>query len=71
MRKVLFGLVAVSCVGFAGVGCAPAEQETTGAGAAMSSTAEVAKCETCGKEYPKAELHNHGGKLVCASCDSH
>lgn len=37
----------------------------------MSSTAEVAKCETCGKEYPKAELHNHGGKLVCASCDSH
>lgn len=71
MKKLLIGMICVACVSFVGVGCTPAEQETTGAGAAMSSTAEVAKCETCGKEYPKAELHNHGGKLVCSSCDSH
>lgn len=49
------------------VGCTATESTTTTEPGKPTASAELAKCETCGKEYPKAELHNHGGKLMCAS----
>lgn len=70
MKPYLITLIALISLTVLG-GCAATESTTTTEPGKPTASAELAKCETCGKEFPKAELHNHGGKLVCASCDSH
>lgn len=70
MKSYLITLIALISLTVLG-GCAATESTTTTEAGKSTAAAELAKCETCGKEFPKAELHNHGGKLVCASCDSH
>jgi len=73
MKTYLMTLIAVLSLCVALGGCAATETTTKAepGTATAGATAELAKCDTCGKEFPKADLHNHGGKLVCSSCDSH
>lgn len=63
-------------------GCSPAETDAApGADAAGKSDsgsaagsqpagaeAAMATCGFCGQEFPKAELTEHDGKLICKSC---
>lgn len=57
-KSLLIALFAVA-VGFPVAGCSPA------------AATEMANCQACNKEFPKADLHDHGGKLVCKDCDNH
>lgn len=61
MKRSLLSIVVLASLAVTMVGCAA--EEATAAG--------MSKCGTCQKEYKTEELHNHGGKLVCAACDSH
>lgn len=61
MKRSLLSIVVLASLTVAMVGCAA--EEATAAG--------MSKCEVCSKEFKTEELHNHGGKLVCATCDSH
>ena len=53
-------------------GCASESPATETTSASSSSTPvanqEVAKCDTCGKEVPKATLASHDNKMMCQAC---
>jgi TolA-binding protein len=77
---VMFNKLAVLTLGLAIlVGCgAPAEapveatKPTETSSTTSAATAEMAKCEACGGEVPKAELAMDHGKMTCKKCvESH
>lgn len=53
------------------VGCSSTEAvepEASKLDASATANNDLAKCELCGSEYPKASLTMHDGKLACESC---
>ena len=74
MRYLSLALIAI--LGLAIVGCssepAASTEPSTSGTPSTTAKAEVAKCELCSAEVPKAELAMHDGKMACKKCiESH
>lgn len=47
---------------------AATETSPTSSSSTPVANQEVAKCDTCSKEVPKATLASHDGKMMCQAC---
>lgn len=70
MRHLSLAFLAI--IGLALVGCnsepAASTDSTNASTPSNTAQAEVAKCELCGADTPKAELAMHDGKMACKKC---
>ena len=78
MKKIFSTGLFVASVLFVAAGCAPTEEAPADASGTKTSeskmdsstTAELAKCDLCGKEVAKSDLTPQDGKMWCKDCMS-
>ncbi len=64
--KALLILIAALSVALMS-GCAASADSSAGA-TGSTTTASMAKCAGCSKEFPAAELADHDGAKMCKAC---